>query len=55
MLSDRTLLLLLAMWSLLFGAFTVTNIRVDWGPTIMGLAALALGVACLVKFIKPGG
>lgn len=49
------LLALLALWALLFGLFHVTNIRVDWGHTIMGLAALALGIACIVAAIRKSG
>ena len=52
MISDRLILVCLAIWALLFGLFSVTNIEVVWGRPIMGIAALVLGVVCLVRVIK---
>jgi membrane associated rhomboid family serine protease len=49
MLSDRIVLIALAIWALLTGLFAVTNIRVDWGPTLAGFAALVLGIVCLLR------
>lgn len=46
---DRLVLILLAVWALLFGLLTVTNITVDFMRPVMGLAALALGIVCLVR------
>lgn len=49
---DRLILILLAIWSVLFGLFTVTNIKVEWGNPVMGLAALVLGVVCIIRFVN---
>ena len=49
---DRLLLICLAVWALLFGLFSVTNISIEWGKAIMGFAALILGVVCLVRALK---
>jgi len=49
---DKLILLLLAVWALLYGIFAVTNIRVDWGPTILGFAALVLGIVCLIRALR---
>lgn len=49
---DRLVLICLAVWALLFGLFSVTNIKVDWGPTLMGFAALVLGVICLIRVFR---
>ena len=46
---DRFLLAALAVFLVLFGLFSVTTIKVDWGPTIMGFAALVAGIVCGVK------
>lgn len=46
---DRLLLILLGVFLLLFGIFAVTNLKVEWGPAIMGFSALAAGVVCLVR------
>ena len=48
---DRITLLCLAIWALMFGILAVTNIEVVWGRQLMGLAALILGIVCLVRFI----
>lgn len=51
---DKAVLILLALWALLFGIFAVTNIQVEWGKPIMGFSALALGVVCLIRaFVGP--
>lgn len=49
---DRVVLICLAVWALLFGLFTVTNVRVDWGQPLMGFAALVLGVVCLIRAFR---
>ena len=49
---DKLVLILLAVWSLLFGLLHVTNIQVTWGTQLMGLAALVLGVVCLVRAFR---
>jgi len=50
--SDRLILILLGIWALIFGIFTVTNIKVEWSNPIMGFAALALGIVCLIRAIN---
>lgn len=49
---DRVVLICLAVWALLFGLFAVTNIKVEWGHLIMGLAALVLGIVCLIRAFR---
>jgi hypothetical protein len=49
---DRVILILLAVFFLLFGLFSVTNITVEWGKTLMGLAALIVGIVCLVRAVR---
>lgn len=49
---DKLVLWCLAIWALLFGLFTVTNVQVEWGRPLMGFAALVLGIVCLVRAIK---
>lgn len=49
---DRIVLICLAIWALLFGIFSVTNIQVEWGKPIMGFAALILGIVCIVRTIR---
>lgn len=49
---DKLVLILLAIWALLFGIVHVTNIQVQYGQVIMGLAALALGVVCIIKAFR---
>lgn len=49
---DRWVLILLAVWALLFGIFTVTNLRVEWGNPLMGFAALILGIVCLIRAFR---
>jgi hypothetical protein len=49
---DKLVLILLGVFFLLFGLFAVTNIEVVWGKPIMGLAALAAGVVCLVRALR---
>lgn len=41
-------LVLIGVFLLLFGFFSVTNIEVVWGKPIMGFSALIAGVACLL-------
>jgi len=52
---DRLILACLAVWALLFGLLTVTNITVDFMKSIMGIAALVLGVVCLIRVILNKG
>lgn len=47
--SDRLILICLAVWALLFGLFAVTNIEIAWGKPLMGFAALVLGIVCLIR------
>jgi hypothetical protein len=49
---DRVVLICLAVWALLFGIFHVTSIVIEHGRFIMGLAALVLGVVCVVRALK---
>ena len=49
---DKLVLVCLAVWALLFGIFTVTNLEVVWGRPLMGFAALVLGVVCLVRALR---
>lgn len=51
---DRLLLMCLGVFLLLFGVFAVTNLEVMWGKGIMGLAALAAGVVCLIRACARG-
>lgn len=48
---DRVLLVLLGVWALGYGLLAVTNIRVEWMATIVGYAALVLGILCLVRLV----
>jgi len=50
--SDKLTLICLAVWSLLFGLFSVTNIEIVWGKPVMGIAALVLGIVCLIRALK---
>jgi hypothetical protein len=52
MLYDRLVLICLAIWAFLFGLFTLTNIRIEWGQPLMGLAALVVGVVCLIRLLR---
>ena len=49
---DKTVLICLAIWSLLFGTFSVTNLQIDWGKPIMGFSALILGIVCLYRSLR---
>ena len=46
---DKIVLILLGVFLLLFGVFSVTNIEVVWGKPLMGFAALAAGIVCLIR------
>lgn len=46
---DRLLLTALAVFFILFGLLSVTNIAVDWSKPLMGFAALVAGVVCAVR------
>ena len=48
---DRIVLILLGIWALLFGVASVTNVEVVWMHPVTGIAALALGVVCIIRFI----
>jgi hypothetical protein len=49
---DKLVLILLGIFLVLFGIFTVTNLQVEWGKPIMGFAALAAGTVCLIRALK---
>lgn len=49
---DRLVLICLAIWALIFGILSVTNIEVTWSRPIMGFAALVLGVVCAFRVIQ---
>ena len=49
---DRWTYILLGVFLLLFGLFSVTNIKVEYGAVLMGLAALAAGVICIVRAVR---
>lgn len=40
--------ILLAVFLVLYGLFAVTNVRVEWGPALLGFAALAAGILAAV-------
>ena len=45
----RAFYIALGIWALLTGLFAVTNLRVEWGPQLLGFAALIAGfiaIAC---------
>jgi len=42
----------LAIFLLLYGLFSVTNIEVAWGKPIMGFAALVAGVLIVAMLVK---
>lgn len=46
---DRVVLVCLAVWALITGLLVVTNIKIEWGPTIAGYAAFVLGIVCLMR------
>lgn len=46
---DKILLILLGIFLLLYGIFAVTNLDVLWGKPLMGFAALAAGIVCIVR------
>lgn len=45
-------LLLLGVFLVLYGIFAVTNLRVEWSGPIMGFAALAAGVVCVIDGVS---
>ena len=49
---DKLVLILLGVFLLLFGIFAVTNIEVVWGKPLMGFAALAAGIVCLIRALR---
>lgn len=49
---DKITLILIGIFLLLFGVFSVTNIEVEWGRPLMGFSALAAGAVCLIRAFK---
>lgn len=49
---NKAMLVCLAIWALLFGIFSVTNLQVEWGKPLMGFAALILGIVCIAVLIQ---
>ncbi len=49
---DKLVLILLGIFLLIFGLLSVTNFRIEFAPVIMGLAALAAGVVCLIRAFR---
>lgn len=49
---DKTVLVLLGIFAILFGIFKVTNLQVVWADPIMGFSALALGIVCLIRAFR---
>ena len=49
---DKIFFVLLGVFLLLFGIFSVTNLQVEWGKPIMGFSALVAGIVCIVRAIK---
>ena len=48
---DKLILLFLGIFDILFGIYKVTNFQIVWGEPVMGLAALILGIICLIRLI----
>jgi hypothetical protein len=53
--SDKVVLICLAIWALITGLLAVTNIQITWGPTLAGFAALVLGIVCLIRVFAGRG
>lgn len=49
---DKLLLILLGIFLLLFGIFSVTNLQVEWGKPLMGFAALIAGAVCIIRGVR---
>lgn len=49
---DKTLLICLGIFLLLYGIFAVTSLDVVWGKPIMGFAALVAGVICVIRAFR---
>lgn len=49
---DKLVLILLGIFLLLFGIFSVTNIEIIWSKPIMGFSALAAGAVCLIRALR---
>lgn len=49
---DKVFLICLAVFLLLFGIFSVTNIEVVWGRPLMGVAALVAGVVGVIRAFR---
>lgn len=49
---DRTILICLAVFGILFGLARVTNVQVAWSEPLIGFAALVLGVVCAIRAFK---
>lgn len=48
----RVGLWLLVVYLILVGTLAVTNIRVEWGPTIWGFSALAAGICIAIALVQ---
>lgn len=48
---SRLVLVLMAVFFILYGVLAVTNIKVEWDRPIMGFAALILGIVCAVQAV----
>jgi hypothetical protein len=44
----KILLIAFAVFFLLYGLFAVTTIKVVWGETLIGFAALVAGIICTI-------
>ncbi len=49
---DKIVLVLLGIWAILTGIALVTNIQIVWMAPLTGLAALCLGVVCLLRAFR---
>lgn len=52
--ADWIALACMAVFFLLYGFLAVTSVKVEAASTIMGFAALVLGVVCVVKLFSGG-
>lgn len=50
--SDKLLLITLAVFFLIFGFVSVTNIKIEWDKPLMGFAALVAGVIYAIRAFK---
>lgn len=49
---DKLVLILLGVYMLLVGVLTVTSLDVVWSEPIIGFAALACGIVCIVRALR---